>query len=259
MTFGERLLLRFSKPVATVRAEHPSPWSVATALELLDRVYPGFQQAIRGRDVVDFGCGRGYQTVAMAEAGARSVLGLDIVPNCLADAQLLAEKHGVQERVEFRSEPPADTHFDVVVSQNSMEHFPEPLFALRQMAAILRANGMIFVTFGPPWLAPFGHHCHYFAPIPWLNLLFRERVVMNVRARYVHDGATRYEDVTGGLNRMTVRKFEQLVHRARLTVEQEGYDVVKKLPSSVTRVPILRELLINRVSVVLRPAAYLGQ
>ena len=35
--------------------------------------------------------------------------------------------------------------------------------------------------------------------LPWVNLLFPERVVLAVRSRYRTDGATRYEDCGGGL------------------------------------------------------------
>src|SRR5690606_31046252 len=47
------------------------------SLGKLDKI-PGFRDLIAGRCVLDFGCGRGYEVVAMALAGAARVVGLDI-------------------------------------------------------------------------------------------------------------------------------------------------------------------------------------
>ncbi|CAN5864331.1 hypothetical protein BH24ACI4_BH24ACI4_08100 [soil metagenome] len=51
----------------------------------------------------------------------------------------------------------------------------------------------------------------HFTKLPWVNVLFSERTVMQVRARFRDDGATRYEEVVMGLNRMTIARFERLI------------------------------------------------
>ena len=251
-TIAERILIRLSRPPAEVVTGGSDHWNSDNALSLLERVYPDLHEIVAGKDVLDFGCGQGWQAVALVRNGARSVVGLDIVPETLARARRLAEREGVTDQVLLYRDPSPLVRADVVISQNSMEHFPDPLGALRQMRNLLRPNGVALVTFGPPWFAPFGHHCHYFAPIPWLNLLFPERAVVRVRSRYVDDGATCFEEATGGLNRMTVGKFERLVREAGFSVERQTYDMVKGLPQTISRLPVVRELLVNRVSAVLR-------
>ena len=143
-----------------------------------------------------------------------------------------------------------DGHFDIVLSQNSMEHFPDPHGALKTMISALRLDGKLLITFGPPWFSPRGSHMHYFTKVPWVNLLFSERTVMNVRGRFRHDGATRYVDVESGLNRMSVAKFERMINEFDLVPLYRRYDCVKGLDIAGT-IPIVRELLVNRISVIL--------
>lgn len=82
---------------------------------------------------------------------------------------------------------------------------------------------------------------NFFCPIPWLQLLFPEKTVMAVRARYRKDGARRYEEVESGLNRMSLRKFERLVGASGLKAERIDYVGVKQM-HVLTRIPIVREL-----------------
>jgi hypothetical protein len=88
--------------------------------------------------------------------------------------------------------------------------------------------------------------------LPWSNIIFSEKTLMDIRRRFRNDGATRYAEVEGGLNQMTVSRFERIVRSA------EGVDItefrlfaVKGLPL-VTRLPGVRELLTASVSCVLR-------
>src|SRR5262249_215722 len=151
-------------------------------------------------------CGTGYQSVSLAKNGARYVVGFDANPAYVERARLLAKEMGVAERVTFaeRFEEDLSGRFDVVISQNGMEHFKDPADALGKMKTGLRDGGIILVTFGPTWFSPYGSHMHFFCKVPWLNVLFSEATIMNVRRHYIDDGATRFEEVEGGLNKMTV-------------------------------------------------------
>lgn len=228
---------------------------IGDALALLSRVFPGFAREIQGKDVLDFGCGAGLQSVAMANCGARFVLGLDTNPKTLARARELATRHGFGDSLHFADSLGDEFRgkFDIVISQNSMEHFPDPAAVLDQMKSVLRPGGRVFVTFGPPWLAPYGSHMRFFTRVPWVNVLFPESAVMKVRSRFVGDGATRYEDVEGGLNKMTVSKFERIVALCGLEMSDRRYECVKGL-DFLAKPPFVRELFINHVSCVLRRA-----
>jgi SAM-dependent methyltransferase len=253
MTFPERLLLALSrKPGALEGSESSHDDDAENPLALLSRVFPGFLSEIRGKDIVDFGSGKGYQSAALAESGARCVLGVEINPKRLAEARAHVDRLGLVQQVSFveKLDDRVKRRFDLAISQNAMEHYGNPAGILREMASALKANGKILVTFGPPWFAPHGSHMAYFARVPWVNLLFDERTVMRVRARFRNDGATRYEEVESGLNKMTIGKFMRIVAESGLQVEFLKFDCVKGL-DWLGRIPLVKELFINHVSCAL--------
>lgn len=106
------------------------------------------------------------------------------------------------------------------------------------------------ITFGCPWFSPYGSHMHFFCKLPWVNLIFPERTVMRVRSLYRNDGAMRYEDVESGLNKMSVAKFERIIANAGMRVLFRRYTGVKGY-DFLTRLPVLRELFVNRIDCAL--------
>jgi SAM-dependent methyltransferase len=252
--FRERLLLALSrKPGALEGAKSSHEDDAAkNPLALLCRVFPGFLSEVRGKDIVDFGSGKGYQSAALAESGARCVLGVEINPKHLADARAHVDRLGLVQKVSFveKLDERVKRKFDLAISQNAMEHYGDPAGILREMASALKANGKVLVTFGPPWFAPHGSHMTYFARVPWVNLLFDERTVMRVRARFRNDGAIRYEDVESGLSKMSIRKFMRIVVESGLQVEFLKFDCVKGL-DWLGKIPLVKELFINHVSCAL--------
>lgn len=211
-------------------------------LETLNRVYPKFLDSLRGRTVCDFGCGAGKQAFAMSLV-AEFVVGYDISLKKLVMP--------IRSNLRFANSLDKLGKFDVIVSQNSMEHYSDPAQTLRTMKRLLNPGGWIYITFGPPWLAPYGAHMAFFTPIPWIHLLMPEAALMRWRSVYRSDGALRYEEVEGGLNKMTVEKFESLVKDLGFEVIYQKYDGLKGL-HRLTSVPVLREYFTNHISVILR-------
>jgi SAM-dependent methyltransferase len=228
--------------------------SAERALDLCRRVYPEFDATVRGKRVLDFGCGAGMQAIAIARLGASEVVGLETNPSTLEQARRNATAAGVADRTRFQDRLSDDLvgRFDIVLSQNSMEHFSNPASILVDMRRAIGTHGELWITFGPPWFAPYGSHTHFFTRLPWVNLLFSEETVMSVRSRYRHDGARRYEEVESGLNRMTVAKFDRLVAGAALAVVYRKDECVKGI-DLLGRIPVLRELFINHITCKLRP------
>ena len=176
-------------------------------------------------------------------------------PRTLEVARQAADQSPQKSRVRFTDSlaTPADgtrERFDLVISKDSLEHFQDPELMLATMSGALNDDGKLFITFGPPWYSPYGSHMYFFTRVPWVNLLFSERTVMAVRSRYRDDGAMRYEEVESGLNRMSVGRFERIVKDSGLRMSWYRYDCVKGLDIA-SRVPLLRELLINHVSCIL--------
>jgi len=165
-----------------------------------------FLDEVRGRTVIDFGCGHGDESVEMALAGARRVLGVDISDRYLEIARGRAAAAGVSDRCAFMRVP--DERADIVVSLDSFEHFSDPASILRIMDDYLKPDGRVFATFGPTWYHPLGGHL--FSVFPWAHLLFTERSLLRWRKTFhPEQTATSFEEC--GLNRITISRFERVI------------------------------------------------
>ena len=106
--------------------------------------------AIKGKTVVDVGCGGGILAESMARRGA-NVLGIDLADKPLKVAQLHAMEAGVAN-LDYRSiaaealaaEQPAQ--FDVVTCMEMLEHVPDPASVVRACAALLKPGGRLFLS-----------------------------------------------------------------------------------------------------------------
>ena len=162
-----------------------------------------------------------------------------------------ARSAGVEGSVRFLRHDQIDQQYDVVYSCSSFEHFVDPDAELRKMIELTRPGGEIIISFAEPWFSPHGSHMTGYTGIPWSNLIFSESTLMEIRSRFRNDGATRYCEVEGGLNQMTVAKFERIIRSAHgVDVTEFRLFAVKGLPL-VTRLPVVRELLTRAVSCVL--------
>ena len=194
-----------------------SKLEVLLGAELLDQV--------KGKRVVDFGCGEGREVIELAKRGAASVLGVEIREALREEARRNAVAAGVADRCEFASAGIGLA--DVVVSLDSFEHFAEPEAVLDQIAGLLVRGGRMFIAFGPPWRHPWGGHA--FSPFPWAHLLFSERALVRWRADFVQNGVTRFCEVPGGLNQMTVGRFERMVRRSQFRVDLSKAVPIRRL------------------------------
>jgi SAM-dependent methyltransferase len=162
---------------------------------------------IAGKVVVDFGCGEGSDAVELAGKGARRVIGIDNREDVLQTARQKAISAGVQGTCVFATS--TNELADIVISMDAFEHFADPAEILRIMNALLKPSGEVLVAFGPTWYHPLGGHL--FSIFPWAHLLFSEKALIRWRSTFKTDGATRFGEVAGGLNQMTVAKFQRLV------------------------------------------------
>lgn len=177
---------------------------------------PTIWGALGGRSVIDFGCGTGGEAIEAARHGARSVVGIDIRPAILATATAAARAAGVADRCRFVTG--TNERADVILSVDGLEHYADPAGALAAMRGLVRDDGRVFLVFGPPWLHPLGGHL--FSVFPWAHLLFTERALIRWRSDFKSDGATRFGEVEGGLNQMTVRRARALLDASPFRVER---------------------------------------
>jgi 2-polyprenyl-6-hydroxyphenyl methylase/3-demethylubiquinone-9 3-methyltransferase len=111
--------------------------------------YVDSRASLRGKRVLDVGCGGGLLSEAMASRGA-SVTGIDLAPLTIE----VAELHSLESNVPVRYlREAAETHathaaatYDVVTCMEMLEHVPEPDSVLRALHALVRPGGHVFVS-----------------------------------------------------------------------------------------------------------------
>jgi hypothetical protein len=162
---------------------------------------------VRGRDVLDVGCGEGWLARRLAAAGAR-VVGLDPLSFALERARGYESSDRRPRYVEGAAEALAfpDSSFDVVIFFNSLHHVAPGSMdaALAEAARVLRPDGVVYVQ-------------EPLAQGPAFELL-----------RPVNDETSVREAAQQALRRASDERFVELVGRdVVLTVRHRDFDALQ--------------------------------
>jgi 2-polyprenyl-3-methyl-5-hydroxy-6-metoxy-1,4-benzoquinol methylase len=148
----QRVLNGIRKVAAGLRPFSESVWpGVRNDLFVAhESIYRFFASEVRNRDVLDAGCGTGYGSHILAEAGAKSVIGVDLDRRNIAFARKryaapnLAFAVADIEKLEFGADS-----FDLVVASNSVEHLHRPRAFLDELRRLLRPGGKALIAVPP--------------------------------------------------------------------------------------------------------------
>ena len=104
---------------------------------------------VRGRDVLDVGCGEGWLVRRLRDAGAARVVGIDPLEVALEHTREEGPPELVDAFLDGSAEslPFEDRSFDIVVFFNSLHHVPQAGLdaAIAEALRVLRPRGLIYV------------------------------------------------------------------------------------------------------------------
>lgn len=110
-----------------------------------------FLRDLRGKRVLDVGCGSALFAIELAHRGA-SVVGLDISESALILGRQRIVKMGLESQVTLvlcdvsRIVPYPDHSFDCVFSNCVLEHIPDDVTAIVESARVLKPGGLFVAT-----------------------------------------------------------------------------------------------------------------
>lgn len=149
--------------------------------------------------------------------------------------------------------------FDVVLSYNATEHWPDPAAALAEIARILAPGGFVYLNFGPLFNSPWGLHAWSFNfPYPQF-ILSEEFIQSKVRQIEVFDLA-RTSSLLQPTNKWPLSRYRELWRQSSLQVEYlfedmdfRYLDLIEELsPSFLGKNLSFDELTRNSIEIVLR-------
>ncbi len=102
---------------------------------------------VKGKQVIELGCGTGYGSSILAQAGAKKVIALDIS----TDAITYAKKHFPHKNVQYlvssaEKTPLPEKSADVVVSFETIEHVPHPDTFIKEAMRLLKDSGLCIIS-----------------------------------------------------------------------------------------------------------------
>jgi 2-polyprenyl-6-hydroxyphenyl methylase/3-demethylubiquinone-9 3-methyltransferase len=104
---------------------------------------------LRGKTVLDIGCGGGILAESMANKGA-TVTGIDLAEKALKVADLHSLESGVTVRYELIAAEAIATRepasFDVVTCMEMLEHVPDPAAIVKACATLVKPGGHVFFS-----------------------------------------------------------------------------------------------------------------
>lgn len=235
----------------------------------------GGRLRVEDKDVLDFGSGYGGRTVRFKELGAKSVTGIEVLPEMVNEGRAFAaEKFQSVSFLLAAGErlPLQDNSVDIICCYDVLEHVENVASCLRECYRVLRPNGTLFAVF-PPFHHPTGgSHLHgYISRSPLPNVLFPCSVLVTASEELMRERGQKYRppvqrpsDPLPSVNGTTLRQFHRMLrelpfrkkhveHTALISPQRRKWDQWHMRYYAapfrmLAYIPVLNEVFTDRIS-----------
>jgi ubiquinone/menaquinone biosynthesis C-methylase UbiE len=214
---------------------------------------------LKGKVMLDAGCGPGGKTVYFSEQGVKSITGVDIDPDRieLAKAYAASKNASLPQFMvgNLAALPFESDHFDVIFLNDVVEHIERPILvaALKECKRVLKPRGRICIEF-PPWTSYDAAHLYDYIHMPWCHVFFSDRTLMNVMKKLAPHkpevGTLSYEAHYYELNKLTIGEFRSMVNELGFSIVHLDQLILFQ-QQFLKHIPILGKYLTRRVTAVL--------
>lgn len=166
-------------------------------------------EALRGKRILEIGCGFGEHCAAAREMFRAEVVGIDPWPR-IDDGPFAGGDFFVQEDI---TAPSVRTlgEFDFIASYDVFEHVEQPEKGIENVARLLRPGGVAFLKYNL-YRGRSATHIVHRTNAPWAQLLLSPEEI-----------EARYGIAPAWVNKLTYAHYLHYFARAGLSVEGEGY------------------------------------
>ena len=220
----------------------------------------GGKPDVRGKVVLDIGCGWGGLCIDLAESGAKKVIGVDLTANRIEFCRenLITHYSHLESVIEFHccalAELELEDDVDLVVSKDTFEHVQDLRQLLLDICRVLKHNGMLMSGFGPLYYSYYGDHKATGALLPWFHLLIPEHILINRINKKRGLSLTCIKDL--GLNQLKLKEYLELFEQTPLELVFLKTNGSERLASKVFRllakIPFLTELFTQSIYIKMR-------
>lgn len=214
--------------------------------------------------VLEIGCGEGGNLKPFMDLGCKRVVGVDMAPGKIANAEAYFTGHANRDGLELIVSNIYDTkdigQFDVIIMRDVLEHIHGQERFMAFARGLLKPKGHFFLGF-PPWHNPFGGHqqiCEsgVLSKLPFFHIL--PRPVYAAILRGFGESDTKVTDLleikqTG----ITIERFERILKKTNYVKDKRTFYLVnpsyeakfglkpRKQSRLISSIPYLRNFMIT--------------
>jgi len=239
---------------------------------------------VKGKDVIDFGCGGGELSFYLATQGVNSIRGTEVSEEQLELAKTQTAEQSMPVTPDFHlcndtatiDEP--DGSYDVLLCFDVLEHILDYKTIIPEWWRILRDDGVILVWW-MPYYHPYGHHVYSLLPLPWVHAVLPEQTIIDACAKIYdmpeysprlwdldEDGnkkANRWKTLNElpTLNKLSINRFERMCTDLGFVFDRREYcpmassGLANTISSAMVKLPYMNEFFSSCVIYEIRKPA----